>query len=61
MDHATTTIFFKTKVAKVDLTTSVERVWLDRHAQQFMQLPLKYLGELIELTSAYQALNPLWT
>ena len=38
MDHATTT-FVKIKVAKVDLTTGMQRIWPYQHVQQSIQLP----------------------
>ena len=53
VDHTTTTIFAKTKVAKVDLTTSMQRILQYQHVQQFFQLPPIWLGEPIELTSVH--------
>ena len=37
-EHATTTTFAKTKVAKVDLTIGVQKILLYQHVQQFIQL-----------------------
>ena len=59
VDHTTTSTFVKIKVAKVDLTTGVQRKLLYQHVSQFIQLPPIWLGEPIELTYAYKALNPL--
>ena len=42
MDHVTTTTFAKTKVFKVDLTVSEQRIWLYQHVQQSVQLPPIY-------------------
>ena len=38
VDHATTTTFAKTKVAKVDLNTDQQRIWPYQHVQQSVQL-----------------------
>ena len=54
--HTTSTIFDKAKVAKVDLTASVQRVQLYQHVQQFVQLSPIWLSQL---TSAHQVFNPL--
>ena len=59
VDHANTTTFVKIKVAKVDFTASVQRIWPYQHIQQFIQLSPTWLGKLLELISAHQALNPL--
>ena len=58
-DHTTTTAFVKIKIAKVDLTTSVQSLWPYQHIQKFTQLPLIQLGEPMEPTSIHQALKPL--
>ena len=59
MDHTINATIIKIKVAKVDLTAGIQRTFLYQHVQQFVQLPPTWLGDLIELTSAHQALNPL--
>ena len=52
VDHTTTTTFVIIKIAKVDLT-HMQRVLPYQHVEQFIQLPPIWLGELVELTSAY--------
>ena len=59
MNYTTSTIFVTIKAAKVDLMAGVQRVLLYQHVLQFIQLPTALFSELIELTSAYQALNSL--
>ena len=38
VDHATTTTFAKTKVAKVDSNVGEQRIWPYQHVQQSVQL-----------------------
>ena len=57
--HSTSTDFVRIKVAKVDLTTSMQRIWPYQHIQQFIQLPPTWLGKPIEVTSVHQVLNLL--
>ena len=59
MDRTTSTNFVRIKVAKVDLTTSMQRIWPYQHIQQFIQLPPTWLGKPIEVTSVHQVLNLL--
>ena len=57
VDHATTTTFSKTKVAKVDLTTCVQEIWPYQYVQQSIQLLPTCQGEPIEL-ALYIRLKP---
>ena len=50
MDHAITTTFAKIEVAKVNLTTSKQRIWPYQHIKQFVQLPPTGLSKPKKLT-----------
>ena len=59
VNHTTTTTIVKTKFTKVDQTTGMQRILPYQYIWQFVQLLPTWLGEPIELTSAYQTLNLL--
>ena len=59
VDYTTNTTSIIIKVAKVDLTTGVQRTLLCQHIWKSIELTPIWLGEPIELTSTHQALDPL--